>query len=132
MWREYIDNSLLAFFSISLLAPCFEINSSFDYQILALYDKVWRPRPKMKGKTDAQREAAPRWKFTLRLGVMHVDGADYVFNTASGELDELIFGAPLPELPAGPTTLARPDALGAEQGMMAPDAVAMTAAAAGI
>ncbi len=23
-------------------------------QILALYDKVWRPKPKMKGKTDAQ------------------------------------------------------------------------------
>ena len=79
----------------------------------------------------------PRWKFTLRLGVMHVDGADYVFNTASGELDELLFGAQLPPLPDAPGATGSGAGAGSGTGnasggaeQSAADSVAAAAAAA--
>jgi hypothetical protein len=31
------------------------------------------------------------WRFILRLGIMHIDGVDFVFNTASGTLSEMEF-----------------------------------------
>jgi len=48
-------------------------NAETDDVILCLYEKVTRTRNK--------------WRFTLKDGIMHIDGRDHLFHRANGELE---------------------------------------------